>query len=243
MNKQDGNMYEFVTHTSNPIKGVCPHDCSYCYMKSIYNRFNNLDRTVRLDQDELNCNYGRGRFIFMGSSTDMFATEIPTEWITQVYDHCLQYDKNGYLFQSKNPTRFLEPALIGHPLMQRKDIVYFCTTLETNREQPVVSKAESMNGRVIAMQKLRELGFRVMVTMEPIMDFDLNDVVSMLGYIQPFQVNIGCNTSRSVHLPEPSREKILGLVNTLRQFTNVKLKSNSSRILGDLSEIKEPKYE
>ena len=75
------------------------------------------------------------------------------------------------------------------------------------------------------------------------MDFDLNDVVSMLGYIQPFQVNIGCNTSRSVHLPEPSREKILGLVNTLRQFTNVKLKSNSSRILGDLSEIKEPKYE
>ena len=28
-------MYEFVTHTWNPIKGKCYHDCSYCYMKKI----------------------------------------------------------------------------------------------------------------------------------------------------------------------------------------------------------------
>lgn len=26
-------MYDFVTHTWNTIKGECPHDCSYCYMK------------------------------------------------------------------------------------------------------------------------------------------------------------------------------------------------------------------
>jgi hypothetical protein len=32
----DGNMYAFVTHTGNPIKELCPHDCSYCYMKPIY---------------------------------------------------------------------------------------------------------------------------------------------------------------------------------------------------------------
>lgn len=28
-----GNMYEFVTHTWNPIKGKCSHGCTYCYMK------------------------------------------------------------------------------------------------------------------------------------------------------------------------------------------------------------------
>lgn len=27
-----GNMYGFVTHTWNPIKGLCPHGCEYCYM-------------------------------------------------------------------------------------------------------------------------------------------------------------------------------------------------------------------
>ena len=33
LNKQKGNMYGFVTHTWNVIKGKCPHDCEYCYMK------------------------------------------------------------------------------------------------------------------------------------------------------------------------------------------------------------------
>ena len=31
LNVAKGNMYEFVTHTWNPIKGICPHGCKYCY--------------------------------------------------------------------------------------------------------------------------------------------------------------------------------------------------------------------
>lgn len=167
----------------------------------------------------------------------MFANQVPSEWIVQVYDHCNQYDQNRYLFQSKNPTRFLEAGLIGHPLMQKKDQVFFATTLETNREFPMVSNAQPMSARMQAMGKLREAGFGVMITMEPIMDFDLNDVMAMMQYVQPFQVNIGCNTSRSVHLPEPNREEIIELVHALRQYTAVVLKANSSRILGELDLI------
>ena len=236
MNKQNGDMYAFVTHTSNPIKGLCPHECCYCYMKPIYNRFK-LDPNFRLDVKELNANLGNGNFIFLGSSTDMFANIVPTEWILKVYDHCNQYGQNKYLFQSKNPVRFLEPGLINHPLMQKKGDLFFATTLETNREQPTVSNAQSMSERMQAMGKLREAGFGVMITMEPIMDFDLNDVMAMMQYVQPFQVNIGCNTSRSVHLPEPSRDKIIELVHALRQYTSVVLKANSSRILGELEHI------
>ncbi len=235
MNKQNGNMYEFVTHTSNPIKGLCPHDCSYCYMKPLYNHYGQ-DKTLRLDTKELSVNYGKGRFIFMGSSTDMFAASIPTDWIIKVYDHCLQYNDNKYLFQSKNPCRFLEHSLVTHPLMALKDSICFATTFETNREQPVVSKAQSMRDRMTAMQKLRELGFSVMITMEPIMDFDLQEVMEMMLRVQPFQVNIGCN-SGNVCLPEPSRQKIIDLVRALRPYTHVKLKSNSSRSLGNLNLI------
>ena len=32
LNKSTGNMYDFITHTWNTIKGECPHECSYCYM-------------------------------------------------------------------------------------------------------------------------------------------------------------------------------------------------------------------
>ncbi len=236
MNKQNGNMYDFVTHTSNPIKGLCPHECIYCYMKGIYTRYKQ-DQTLRLDENELAVNYGKGKFIFLGSSTDMFAHEVPTDWIVRVYDHCCEYPENRYLMQSKNPSRFLEASLIGHPLMQNKDGVCFATTLETNRETPVVSRAQSMQERVLAMQELSNLGFHVMITMEPIIEFDLAEVLDMMQRIRPFQVNIGYNTSKTVNLPEPSRDEIIDLVNALRDHTNVKLKSNSSRILGDLSTI------
>lgn len=33
LNKSKGNMYPWVTYTWNPIKGKCPHECRYCYMK------------------------------------------------------------------------------------------------------------------------------------------------------------------------------------------------------------------
>jgi len=42
LNISKGNMYGFMTHTFNIIKGRCSHDCVYCYMKQfklIYFRF------------------------------------------------------------------------------------------------------------------------------------------------------------------------------------------------------------
>lgn len=49
---------------------------------------------------------GEGNFIFVGSSTDEWAANVSSEWIEQVLDYCDGFD-NRYLFQSKNPARFL----------------------------------------------------------------------------------------------------------------------------------------
>ena len=57
-------MYEFVTHTWNPIKGKCSHGCTYCYMKKMCSRLN----TPRLDAAELTCYLECSNFIFVGSS-------------------------------------------------------------------------------------------------------------------------------------------------------------------------------
>lgn len=229
-------MYEDITHTSNPVKGECIYDCYYCYMKGINRRYRTNPR-LRLDEKELNANYGSNNFIFVGSSTDMFSKAIPTEWIKQVYNHCLKYDTNRYLFQSKNPMRFIEQALINHPLMERKDAAVFASTIETNRDCSFISKAAVIAERVEAMIRLRENGFDVRISGEPIMDFDLEAYVDIIQQIKPSQVYIGCNTTRSIHLHEPSREKLIELINRLRQITNVFLKSNSGRILGDITRV------
>lgn len=70
-------MYPFVTHTWNAIKGICFHDCPYCYMK----KFDGL-LPVRIDPKELKVNLGNGNFIFVGSGTDAWAFDIPSDWIT-----------------------------------------------------------------------------------------------------------------------------------------------------------------
>ena len=42
-------MYEFITHTWNPILGKCPHDCKYCYVIYKYGEMRN--DTLRFDRD------------------------------------------------------------------------------------------------------------------------------------------------------------------------------------------------
>ena len=225
-------MYLFINGTWNPIKGLCPFLCVYCYMLGIYKRFKQ-NTTMRLEQKELQTKIGSGKFIFVGSSTDMWSYPVESAWIVQVLDHCLSYPDNKYLFQSKSPQRFLD--FLNHPLMSAlKEQLVFATTIETNRDISAFSKADSIEERVAVMTRLRELGYQVMITVEPVMQFDFAELVAMLRQIAPCQVNIGSNSNKAVKLPEPTRDELVALVEELKTFTNVHLKSNSDRILGDL---------
>lgn len=215
LNKTKGNMYPFVTHTWNVIKGKCIHDCCYCYMK-IY-KLNDL----RFDKSELTTDLGKDNFIFVGSSTDMFARNVGELWINATLRHIKKFNRNTYLFQSKNPMRFLI-----FKEMFPSDIV-LGTTIETNRDTSSFSKAPNLVSRINAMF---DIPFRKMVTIEPIMDFDLNELAEIIKYINPEWVNIGAD-SKGHNLPEPSTEKILSLIQGLKVFTNVKIKGNLERLL------------
>ena len=126
---------------------------------------------------------------------------------------------------------------LDHPLMGLKEQLVFTTTIETNRDISAFSKADSIEERVAVMAELSKLGYQVMITVEPVMQFDFAELVAMLRQIAPFQVNIGSNSNKSVNLPEPTRDELVALIDELRTFTNVHLKSNSDRILGDLNTI------
>jgi len=212
-----GNMYEFVTHTFNCIKGRCSHDCSYCFMKR-WGRQNPL----HFDDSELRTDLGSGNFIFVGSSTDDYAEGVPSEWIIKMLDHCDKFE-NRYLFQSKNPVRFLE--FITHPIF-RKSVV--CTTIESNRFYPeVMRNSPSIESRVQAMSELAAKGIPTYVTCEPLLDFTLPELTSMLKACHPQQVNIGRNSRREIELPEPSTNDVKALISELSSFTTVEVKKNA----------------
>jgi len=213
-----GNMYEFVTHTWNPIKGKCSHGCTYCYMKKMCSRLN----TPRLDAAELTCYLECSNFIFVGSSIDMWAEDIPSHWIKMVLDYC-DRSANKYLFQSKNPSRILD--FITHPVFHHSVV---CTTIETNRFYPeIMRNSPEIKERVRAMEKIVDLGIDTYVTAEPLMQFDLDKMIEYIKRCKPLQVNIGRNTNRKVQLPEPTANEVKVLITELEKFTKVEIKKNA----------------
>ena len=217
LNKQKGNMYGFVTHTWNTIKGMCEHDCSYCYMK----RFNNL-KPIRFDEKELKTDLGENNFIFVGSSNDMFsANGCKIEWIDKTLEHCRKFDKNEYLFQTKNPAGFN-----GFSFPENST---HCVTLETNRHYKEIMR-KSPDPEYRAESFIWQWPAKRMVTIEPILDFDLGEFVEMIIDCAPSQVNIGAD-SCGHQMPEPPKEKVLDLIVELSRFTRVHQKSNLKRLL------------
>ena len=214
LNKSKGNMYPWVTHTWNPIRG-CQHNCIYCYVKSLTN-YNMIPRFV---EKELNTNLGYGRTIFVCSTGDMFGAWVPDKWIYKVLNHCKKFD-NTYLFQSKNPRRFVDLL----PLIPN---IILGTTIETNREEYRGQAPERLD-RVESMIFLRRF-FKTMISIEPIMDFDVDEMFNLLDLIRPEFVSIGAD-SKNHNLPEPSADKIRDLIIQLKGITKVKIKQNLRRL-------------
>lgn len=216
LNKSKGNMYGFINYTWNPIKGRCPHDCSYCYMHRYWKMMK--DDRLRLDVKELKTNLGEGNFIFVGSSTDMWLYK--TELIYKVLTHIAMYPNNTYLFQTKTPASFAYWRFNNNQILG--------ITLETNRWYAQISKAVIPIKRIRDFMKIQHP--RKMVTIEPIMDFDVIPFATMIAALEPEQVNIGADSGHN-KLPEPSFEKIQALIRHLVCFTKVYQKPNLKRLL------------
>lgn len=219
LNKSTGNMYEFVTHTWNTIKGKCPHGCSYCYVK----RWGKQPE-LHFDERELKTDLGSGNTIFVGSSCDIFADAISPEWVIKTLLHCEKYD-NTYFFQTKNPKAYSEYG--AHIAALNK--INLCITLETNRWHTDIMQYSP--DPVIRAMKFSEIPIKEKyITIEPIMDFDMDMFIRYIKVNNPLQVNIGADSGRN-NLPEPSKEKVLELISELEKFTIVHQKSNLKRIL------------
>jgi len=213
-------MYDFVTHTWNTVKGRCPHDCAYCYMKKWGEQ-----PELHFDEKELKTDLGSGNFIFVGSSCDMWASGVSARWIAETVNHCINADHrdNKFLFQSKNPERFINWAFPEKTILG--------TTIETNRSYPEMGKAPTPLERAYFMNLTRKNGIKTMVTIEPIMMFDHNKLIDMILACRPDWVNVGANTNHKVKLTEPAAHDIKSLIEDLKTFAEVKIKSNLKRLL------------
>lgn len=223
LRESKGNMYPWVTHTWGPVAGRCSHRCAYCYMRQF------KLRPIRLVNSAFKDDLGNGHVIFVCSGTDLFAADVPAEWIRRVLGRCWANINNAYLFQSKNPARFRE----FERLFPQRTICG--TTLESDVHRPELSGAPSPEERAEVMTALKDScrtrAWRRMVSIEPVMRFNLGRLAAWLRRIEPDFVSIGADSKRH-GLPEPPAGELRELISALEEFTQVKLKANLARLLG-----------
>jgi DNA repair photolyase len=226
LKKSTGNMYPWVTHTHAHLGGECPHRCSYCYVDNPrFGRPEKFKGPLRLMQEELKIRYGESRTIFIDHCNDLFAEDVPAEWIIKVLDHCAAWPKNTYVYQTKNPGRFIEALPWTLPTCM------LGCTIETNRDIPdSISLAPRPIGRATEMMRLSG-SRRLFVTIEPVMDFDVPVLGEWLMEIKPEFVNIGAD-SKGHNLPEPSADKITALIDVMNAAgIKIREKHNLQRLM------------
>ena len=85
MNVQGKKGIGWCDYTYNPVRGLCPEACEYCYARRIYARFH-YDPEIRLDEKELMAPYKlkKPARIFCGSTIEMFHQSINSAWLVQI---------------------------------------------------------------------------------------------------------------------------------------------------------------
>lgn len=229
LNKSKGNMYDFITHTWNPLAGECPHKCIYCSTNKLKTRYEVVRKKYsgepRADFNQFR-NFGKpGKFIFVVAQNDLFADGVRDSTISRILTHCNMNNEQKYFFQTRNVERFQDWFL--DKMIPSNSV--FCTTIETNRNTYDISKASETSKRAYDMWQINNV-IDCYITIEPILNFDLSDFVRMLKQCNPKQINIGADSGGN-NLPEPPKEKILQLISELEKFTIVKQKKNLKRLL------------
>ncbi len=172
----------------------------------------------RLIEKEFEKKFDKDDFVFVCDMTDLFAQSVPTEYISQLF----WYFKNSpaqFLLLTKNPHRYLE----FHP--DNINVVWGAT-IESNRDCCSYSAAPCNPNRIKAMIDLRAYNplIRRFISIEPIMDFDFETFRIELECMKPWAVAVGYDNYNS-NLPEPALEKTNQLIEELKRFTIVYVKT------------------
>lgn len=218
----------------NPIGG-CEHSCSYCSIKRIGKRVGKDMSTPVFRNGEngtknyLNDNLGSGRKIFVCSSGDMWGDWVESSDIVRVIDHCQEYPDNEYLFLTKNPWRYYRCSLV---LNSANFILGATIESDILKISRMVGDAP---GNMIRLGDMKDVkaacpSAKTLISIEPVMKFSAK-FAGRLRAVAPDIVYVGVDSGNNA-LPEPTTDELRGLIDELKTFTDVRLKTGIERLLG-----------
>lgn len=93
-------------YTINPVKGMCPVGCSYCYARAMYKRFK-WDPEIRMEPDWAEDLSKKPSRVFVGSTMELFGEWISPEWLDFIFTSCHDHPEHTFFFLTKKPENLL----------------------------------------------------------------------------------------------------------------------------------------
>jgi len=97
-------------YSINPVKGLCPVACDYCYARAMYKRFK-WDETIRFDWSVVNdlAKIKKPSRIFWGSTIELFGKWIDPSWMRLILDYIKDYcPQHTHIFLTKQPQNLIK---------------------------------------------------------------------------------------------------------------------------------------
>jgi len=221
LNSRKGSrMFSLVTETWNPVTG-CNHYCIYCWARRLaLTKLKNTKKYRNGFKPAIHPNEFKKKFsggiVFVTDMGDLFSSTVPREWILKVIRYTAKFSDTYFLFMTKNPMRYHEfldefppNAILGATIETDRDDLYY---------KHKISQAPPPSERYIAMKTLD--WDKKFISIEPILDFDLENFSKWIEEISPIMVYIGYD-NYGWKLPEPPLNKTLELIDKLREITIV----------------------
>jgi len=99
---------EWCDYSINPVKGLCPMACPYCYARAMYKRFK-WNPEIRLDLSVFDpVTFVEGKRIFVGSTMELFHDDIPDDWRWGIFEYCKVRKQHTFIFLTKQPQNLIK---------------------------------------------------------------------------------------------------------------------------------------
>ena len=202
----NSNMYkDFITW--NPFKG-CEFDCTYCIPS--FQRQAKRQKHICMDCYTYTPHFHKERLSKLPSSKNIFAcgngdiSFCPSEQLEMIMEVIRVKDDRTFILQSKDPATFKR-------IKEYPSNLILGTTLETDRADVYrnVSKAPLPHVRIQSLKSIKH--DRKMITIEPILKFNHDKMVSLIQQVNPELIWLGFDTKKTPGLKEPSVDEAMEL--------------------------------
>ena len=225
-------LYDFVTHTHTHLGGKCSFDCQFCYVNAMpFERPPKYRGAIRLMEEEFSVKYKTGKTVLMENSNDLFTHEVPRPWIKRVFEHCIRWPENTYVWLTQNPKRYVTLCLPTPPNSM------WGATIESDIDHISISWAPPREARKRAMERFESDS--KFLCIEPILDFDPENFTRWIKEMKVRFIILGADTRGHSKLPEPKPEKVEELIKRVHDIggVEIKIKKSLARLMQGKSKL------